>query len=276
MVDSDLLRVARRTFFPLRGPDLEADLWHSPFVASANAAGFIFHEDFASFLRSAMAPDKWNRVRELFESRRGWLPILTQLEEAVRVAQTGPNAEEAVDRWLTWIRDGVDSGTLPNVAAQISNRLGDAPLRTWDHDDRRSLAEDTAGVAAAMDPVRRRALRVVVLCPHFEPDTAPTGMDMSRLVAELALLGHELHVVTSLPWYEERQVAPGWEGRWVRTESTKWGSVSRVHPFPGSRGRTWDREQSGLLDFQRLWAFEPYELEACFAAPMSCSRCHPL
>ena len=29
-------------------------------------------------------------------------------------------------------------------------------------------------------------MRIVVICPHFAPDTAPTGTVMTRIVAELA------------------------------------------------------------------------------------------
>ena len=43
-----------------------------------------------------------------------------------------------------------------------------------------------------------RALRLVVLGPHFDPDTAPTGRVLSRIVGELAARGHELHVVAAL------------------------------------------------------------------------------
>ena len=46
-----------------------------------------------------------------------------------------------------------------------------------------------------------RPLRIVVLGPHFEPDTAPTGRVLTRIVEELAARGHELHVVAALPWY---------------------------------------------------------------------------
>ena len=49
-------------------------------------------------------------------------------------------------------------------------------------------------------------MRLVVLCPHFAPDTAPTGTVMTRIVAELADLGHELHVVTALPWYRHQRI----------------------------------------------------------------------
>ncbi len=81
---------------------------------------------------------------------------------------------------------------------------------------------------------------LVVLCPHFAPDTAPTGVVMTRIVEELVALGHRVHVVTALPWYRVHRIEPGWQGRLVRTEHTPWGSVTRVHPFPG-------RDKSNLL-----------------------------
>ncbi len=77
-------------------------------------------------------------------------------------------------------------------------------------------------------------MRVVVICPHFAPDTAPTGTVMTRIVTELAGRGHELHVVTSLPWYRRHAVEDGWQGRLVRRERTEWGSISRIHPFPAA------------------------------------------
>ena len=77
-------------------------------------------------------------------------------------------------------------------------------------------------------------MRIVVICPHFAPDTAPTGTVMTRIVAELADRGHELHVVTSLPWYREHAVEDGWTGRLVRRQTTDWGSISRIHPFPAA------------------------------------------
>jgi colanic acid biosynthesis glycosyl transferase WcaI len=68
--------------------------------------------------------------------------------------------------------------------------------------------------------------------PHFRPDSAPTGVIASRLIEELAGLGHEIDVVTSLPWYEHHAVLPEWSGKPVRRERTAWGHVTRVHPFP--------------------------------------------
>ena len=75
-------------------------------------------------------------------------------------------------------------------------------------------------------------MRIVVLCPHFAPDVAPTGEVITRIVLGLADRGHELHVVTALPWYLHHHVEPEWQGRLVRRERTAWGSITRVHPFP--------------------------------------------
>jgi colanic acid biosynthesis glycosyl transferase WcaI len=75
-------------------------------------------------------------------------------------------------------------------------------------------------------------MQLLVLCPHFTPDTAPTGTVMAEIVRGLADRGHRLHVVTALPWYRHHRIEPGWEGRLVRHEEVPWGRVTRVHPFP--------------------------------------------
>jgi colanic acid biosynthesis glycosyl transferase WcaI len=94
---------------------------------------------------------------------------------------------------------------------------------------------------------------LIVLCPHFAPDTAPTGVVMTRIVEELVELGHTVHVVTSLPWYRSHRIETGWEGRLVRSERTSWGSITRVHPFPG-------RDKSNLV--RRALGFAAYSLLA--------------
>jgi colanic acid biosynthesis glycosyl transferase WcaI len=98
----------------------------------------------------------------------------------------------------------------------------------------------------------QRPLRLAVLCPHFEPDTAPTGDVMTRIVHELAARGHELHVVTALPWYRTHAIEPGWAGRWVRRESTAWGSITRVNPFPGGDKTNLARRALGFAAFSIL------------------------
>ena len=100
-------------------------------------------------------------------------------------------------------------------------------------------------------------MRIVVLCPHFAPDTAPTGTVMTRIVEELAQHGHELHVVTALPWYQHHRVDPEWAGGWIRRERTAWGTITRVHPFPGE-------DKSNLV--RRAWGFAGFTGLALIAA----------
>src|SRR5690606_1947612 len=79
---------------------------------------------------------------------------------------------------------------------------------------------------------RTPLMNLLVLCPHFAPDVAPTGEVMTSIATALAERGHRLHIVTSLPWYREHAVEPGWGGRPWRTERTEWGRITRLHPFP--------------------------------------------
>jgi colanic acid biosynthesis glycosyl transferase WcaI len=95
-------------------------------------------------------------------------------------------------------------------------------------------------------------MRIVVLCPHFDPDTAPTGHVMSRIVEGLAARGHEAHVVTALPWYRDHAIEPGWGGRLARRQRTAWGSITRVNPFPGGDRRNLPRRTLGYVGFSFL------------------------
>jgi len=78
-------------------------------------------------------------------------------------------------------------------------------------------------------------MRVLVLCPHFDPDAAPTGVVMTEIAGRLIDLGHELEIVTSLPWYTDHRIEPGWGRRLWRSERTAWGRIIRVHPFPTNK-----------------------------------------
>jgi colanic acid biosynthesis glycosyl transferase WcaI len=75
-------------------------------------------------------------------------------------------------------------------------------------------------------------VNICVLCPHFRPDPAATGVVITHIADELVARGHRLHVVTALPWYVHHRVEPEWSGRLVRHEDREWGRVTRVHPFP--------------------------------------------
>jgi colanic acid biosynthesis glycosyl transferase WcaI len=72
---------------------------------------------------------------------------------------------------------------------------------------------------------------------------------MTRIVHELAARGHELHVVTSLPWYRKHQVETGWAGALWRIEKTTWGSISRVQPFAGQTKSNLVRRAVGFILF---------------------------
>ncbi len=107
------------------------------------------------------------------------------------------------------------------------------------------------------EQVANSPLKLVVLCPHFEPDTAPTGVVMTTIVHELAKLGHEIHVVTALPWYREHRVESQWaKTTWrTRTTSTPWGSVTRLNPFAGDDKKNLWRRALGFIGFSVISTF---------------------
>ena len=95
-------------------------------------------------------------------------------------------------------------------------------------------------------------MKIAVLCPHFEPDVAPTGEVITRIVHELAARGHELHVVTALPWYKNHAIDAGWGGKLVRHETTSWGRITRVHPFPQADKRSIPKRALSFAGFTAL------------------------
>ncbi len=94
-------------------------------------------------------------------------------------------------------------------------------------------------------------MKLAILCPHFAPDVAPTGEVMTRIVLELADRGHQVHVVSALPWYVHHRVEPEWSGTLVRREATEWGSITRVHPFPTDKTSI-PRRAAGFAAFSGL------------------------
>jgi len=95
-------------------------------------------------------------------------------------------------------------------------------------------------------------VRLVVLCPHFDPDSAPTGRVMTRIVEELASRGHHLDVVTALPWYRRHRVEPGWQTLVARRQTTLWGSITRVNPLATDDKRNLVRRAIGFVGFSVL------------------------
>jgi colanic acid biosynthesis glycosyl transferase WcaI len=97
-------------------------------------------------------------------------------------------------------------------------------------------------------------VKLVVLTPHFAPDTAPTGNVVTRIVEELSERGHEIEVITSLPWYRNHSIEPGFGGRLVRREDTPWGEIIRLHPFPTSNKRAIARRAASFVAFSAVAA----------------------
>jgi len=93
---------------------------------------------------------------------------------------------------------------------------------------------------------------IVVLVPHFAPDTAPTGEVITRIVDEFIAAGRRIHIVTALPWYRTHAIEEGWSGRLIRRERTEWGSIIRVHPFPGKSKSNLLRRAIGFAGFSAI------------------------
>ncbi|MYL09182.1 MAG: glycosyltransferase family 4 protein, partial [Acidimicrobiia bacterium] len=94
-------------------------------------------------------------------------------------------------------------------------------------------------------------LSILVLCPHYEPDTAPTGEVMTSICEQWTARGHRVEIITSLPWYRDHAVAEGWKGRLVRTQQEPWGRIRRWHPFPSNKRRLMARA-AGFAGFTAL------------------------
>lgn len=117
-------------------------------------------------------------------------------------------------------------------------------------------------------------MKLAVVCPHFEPDLAPTGAVITRIVHELADRGHTIEVLTSLPWYREHSIEPGYEGRWIRREDVPWGRITRMNPFPTQDKRNIVRRAAAFGGFSALAAAqgmrgEPVDAVLAMSPPLT-------
>ncbi|CAN5579082.1 glycosyltransferase family 4 protein [soil metagenome] len=92
-------------------------------------------------------------------------------------------------------------------------------------------------------------MKLVVVTPHFAPDVAPTGEVVTRLTQELVAQDHRVEVITSLPWYRDHRIEPGYEGKLVRYEDMPWGRILRVNPFPTTDKRNITRRAASFVGF---------------------------
>ena len=94
-------------------------------------------------------------------------------------------------------------------------------------------------------------MRLLVITPHFAPDTAPTGTIVTELVSNWCKQGHQVHVITSFPWYKDHEVADDWKNRFIKKTINGSVEITRVYPFPNKKSNLFIRGL-GFLSFSLL------------------------
>ena len=117
-------------------------------------------------------------------------------------------------------------------------------------------------------------MRLLVITPHLQPDTAPTGVVVSAIVDRLGDLGHDVHVVASLPWYADHRIADGWRGRPFRRGNHGDATVVRLHPFPSDKANLVARALgfvgfTGLATLAGLAARGPFDGVVAVSPPLT-------
>ncbi|MEA2687330.1 MAG: hypothetical protein QOE93_2525, partial [Actinomycetota bacterium] len=133
-VDPRLLRAAHQRFVDWRGPDLEADLWHSRLVASSNPTGLVLDAAVADELRIRLRRRDLSPYEEawrLVEQEHDWLPGTLRLEERLRYLSLVPGGARQARLLLAelagLVGDGTHEGLRPWIEGMVT-RLPD-PLR---------------------------------------------------------------------------------------------------------------------------------------------------
>ena len=99
-------------------------------------------------------------------------------------------------------------------------------------------------------------------------------MVVSAIVDGLTGAGHDVHVVTSLPWYREHRVEDRWRGRLVRRGHHGTATVTRLHPFPTDKGNLVARALgfiglTGLATVAGLAARGPFDGVIAVSPPLT-------
>ncbi|MGI4789019.1 MAG: glycosyltransferase family 4 protein [Janthinobacterium lividum] len=76
-------------------------------------------------------------------------------------------------------------------------------------------------------------MRILFLTMYYKPDNAATGILMAELAEELALHGHDVRVITSMPHYSTNSIWPEYRGKWSK------------------------RERQGAILVHRVWSYVP-------------------
>ena len=74
-------------------------------------------------------------------------------------------------------------------------------------------------------------MRILFLTMYYQPDSAATGIIIAELAEELALLGHDVRVITSMPHYSTNSIWPEYKGKWFKRERQGQILVHRVWSY---------------------------------------------
>ena len=74
-------------------------------------------------------------------------------------------------------------------------------------------------------------MRILFLTMYYQPDSAATGILMAELAEELALHGHDVRVITSMPHYSTNSIWPEYKGKWSKRERQGQILVHRVWSY---------------------------------------------
>ena len=99
-------------------------------------------------------------------------------------------------------------------------------------------------------------------------------MVVTALVDEWCQLGHHVHVITSLPWYQEHRVADGWTGLLARRGLHGTATLTRLHPFPVRKDHTASRAVAfgaftGLAALAATAARGPFDAVVAVSPPIT-------
>ncbi len=74
-------------------------------------------------------------------------------------------------------------------------------------------------------------MRILFLTMYYKPDNAATGILMAELAEELALHGHDVRVITSMPHYSTNSIWPEYRRKWFGRERQGPILIHRVRPY---------------------------------------------
>lgn len=79
-------------------------------------------------------------------------------------------------------------------------------------------------------------MRILLLTTYFQPDLASTGVLMTQLAEDLAGLGHEISVLTSMPHYSTSRIWDAYRGKIMRRERREGLDIYRLYLYvPGEK-----------------------------------------